>query len=252
MALHNNNNMATNNTLTYDEKVKGWTSFHSYHPEFMVNMNNSFFTFKNGQIYVHNQQEGARNTFYGEAGNTEVEFVMNESPSDVKILKAISLESNNKTWDAIITTDLDAGHVDKSSLEDKEGLNYAYIRRDADADIDTSLLSVQGVGECSSVSGTTISFGSVPHNINVGDIAYYMLNDEYVKLGLIDTLTGTTIVLDTALSEPSVGDFIFCVKNSVAESYGLKGYYANLRLTSESTDPCELFAVNTEVVKSFP
>ena len=31
---------------------------------------------------------------------------MNESPSDVKILKAISLESNDKTWDATITTDL--------------------------------------------------------------------------------------------------------------------------------------------------
>ena len=241
-----------NNTLTYDEKVRGWTSFHSYYPEFMVNMNNEFFTFKDGQIYVHNQQEGARNTFYEEAGNTEVEFVMNESPSDVKILKAISLESNNKTWDATITTDLDSGHVDKSSLEDKEGLNYAYIRRDADAEIDTSLLSVQGIGEISGISGTTLTFGSVPHNIDVGDIAYQMVNDEYVKIGVIDNKTGTTCEMDALANTPSVGDFIFSVKNNVAESYGLKGYYAKLRMTSESTDPCELFAVNTEVVKSFP
>lgn len=244
--------MSTKYTLTYDEKVRGWTSFHSYYPEYMVNMNNEFFTFNEGQLYIHNQQEGARNTFYGEAGNTEIEFVMNESASDVKILKAISLESNNKTWDTIITTDLDSGHVDKGSLEDKEGLNYAYIRRDADAEIDTSLLSVQGIGEMSSINGNTLFFGAVPGNINVGDIAYYMVNDEYVKLGLIDTLTGTTIVLDTALSVPNAGNFIFCVKNSVAESYGLKGYFARLRMTSESTDPCELFAVNTEVVKSFP
>ena len=245
-------NMATNHTLTYDEKVRGWTSFHSFYPEYMVNMNNEFFTFKDGQIYVHNQQEGARNTFYGDEGNTEVEFVMNESPSDVKILKAISLESNNKTWDATITTDLDKGHVDKSSLEDKEGLNYAYIRRDSDADIDTSLLSVQGIGEMVSVSGTTLTFTSVPNNINVGDIAYYIVNDEYVKIGVIDSKTDSTFDVDTLASTPNAGNFIFSVKNNVAESYGLKGYFAKIRMTSESTDPCELFAVNTEVVKSFP
>jgi hypothetical protein len=51
---------------------------------------------------------------------------------------------------------------------------------------------------------------------------------------------------------PNPGDFIFCVKNNLAESYGLKGYFARLRMISESLDPCELFAVNTEVVKSFP
>lgn len=244
--------MDNNNTLTYDEKVRGWTSFHSYYPEHMVNMNNEFFTFKDGQIYVHNQQQEARNTFYGVEGNTEVEFSMNESPSDVKILKAISLESNNKTWDATVTTDQDAGHIDKDSFEDKEGLNYAYIRRNEDADIDTSLLSVQGIGGMSSLIDSTLIFPTVPQNICVGDFAYYMLNDEYIKIGLIDTITNTTLVLDNVLASPSVGDFIFCVKNSVAESFGLKGYYAKVRMTSESTEPCELFAVNTEVVKSFP
>jgi len=252
MELQKKYNMATNYTLTFDEKVRGWTSFHSFYPEYMVNMNNEFFTFKDGQIYVHNQQEGARNTFYGEAGNTEVEFVMNESPSDVKILKAISLESNDKTWDATITTDLDQGHINKESLEDKEGLNYAYIRRNSNADIDTSLLSVQGIGEMSSLNSNTLTFGYMPNNICVGDTAYYMVNDEYVKIGLIDTLTGDTLIIDSLFSVPNPGDFIFCVKNSIAESYGLKGYYASLRLTTESTDPCELFAVNTEVVKSFP
>lgn len=244
--------MATNNTITYDEKVKGWTSFHSYYPEFMVNMNNEFFTFKEGQIYVHNQTDGDRNTFYGETGNTEVEFVINESPSDVKILKAISIESNDKTWDTTITTDLDEGHVNKESLEDKEGMNYAYIRRNSDSDINTSLLSVQGVGEMASLSSNTLMFGTVPQNVCVGDIAYYMVNNDYVKIGLIDTLTGTTLVLNSLSSVPNPGDFIFCVKNNIAESYGLKGYFARLRMISESLDHCELFAVNTEVVKSFP
>lgn len=245
--------MGTEYTVTYDEKVQGWTSFHSFYPEYMVNMNNKFFTFKDGQVYVHNQQTGDRNTFYGTRGNTEIELVLNESPSDVKILKALSLESNNTTWDATITTDLDKGHVNKESFEKKEGINYGYIRRNTDSDIDTSLLSVQGIGELSSIAGTTLTFSTMPGNINVGDIAYYMVNDEYVKIGTIDSLTSTTCVIANNLaSTPSTGNFIFSVKNNIAESIGLKGYYANIRLTSESTDPCELFAVNTELVKSFP
>ena len=77
-------------TLTYDEKVKGWTSFYSYIPDMMVNMNNEFYSFKDGQLYVHNKSEGNRNTFYGQTYNTELEFVANDAPSEVKIFKTIA------------------------------------------------------------------------------------------------------------------------------------------------------------------
>ena len=51
------------NTLTYDEKVRGWTSFHSYVPDYMINLNNEFYTFKNGQLYKQNKSTGNRTTF---------------------------------------------------------------------------------------------------------------------------------------------------------------------------------------------
>ena len=50
---------------------------------------------------------------------------------------------------------------------------------------------------------------------------------------------------------PDVEDFMFVAKNPIAESFGLKGYYASIRLVSDSTDAVELYAVNSEVSKSF-
>ena len=40
-------------TITYDEINKGWTSFHSYEPEWMERLGNRFYTFKNGNVYIH-------------------------------------------------------------------------------------------------------------------------------------------------------------------------------------------------------
>lgn len=247
-------------TITYDEKVTGWTSFHTYYPEYMLEMNNDFFTFKNGQLYKHNVDSGDRNTYYGEAGSSHLEFVMNESPSDVKTLRALSLESNNKTWSATIETDIEKGHIDKSSFENKEGINYAYIRRDKDADVDTNLLSVQGVGPLVSVSGNIFTYGSVPGSLNVGgdipemgDVLYFINSSgEQKKIGRVLSKTSTTVTVDGQENSPLVNDFCFSVKNSVAESYSLKGYFAKVKLTTESLDACELFAVNTELNKSFP
>jgi len=43
-----------NYTLTYSEGSKGFPSFYSYNPEYMIGMNNFFYSFKNGQLYRHN------------------------------------------------------------------------------------------------------------------------------------------------------------------------------------------------------
>jgi hypothetical protein len=70
-------------------------------------------------------------------------------------------------------------------------------------------------------------------------------------MGSVTDKTSTTLVVDTVNNTPSVSDFCFVAKNPEAESYGLKGYHANVRLTNNTTEPLELFAVNSEVVKSF-
>lgn len=240
-------------TITYDEKVQGWTSFHSYHPDFITNMNNEMFSFKDGDLYIHNVDYGDRNTFYGVPDSSEVTVLMNDAPSEVKNFKTIQLESSSKSWDVDIVTDLDSGHINAESFEDKEGFRYAYIRRDDDGTIVPDMLSVQGVGNSSSVSGNTITFSvNIPGNINVGDILYGLIDESNIKLGTIESITSTSITLDELEADVDAGDFCFVAKNKIAESTGLKGYFAEVKLECNSKDPVELFAVNTEATKSFP
>ena len=247
------------NTVSFDEKVKGWTSFHSYIPEYMTALNNDFFSFKNGQLYQHNKTTGNRNTYYGTAYNSEVEISSNAAPSEVKIFKTIEIEGNNPNWDVTIVTDLDQGHIDKSSFvksEDgtntyNEGTYSTFIRRNAADEVNTELLSVQGIGNLISLSGNNFTFSAVPSALSIGDVLYQAVGGAYNRIGAITNNDGTTITVGTASIIPSVNDFIFGAKSPIAESYGLKGYYASVRLVSGSTSAVELYAVNSEVSKSF-
>ena len=98
----------------------------------------------------------------------------------------------------------------------------------------------------------TYNFTTVPHNISIGDVLYSSSNGAYTKVGVITAKTNTSVTVDSELSTPSQGQFMFVAKDTVAESYGLKGYYANIKLTNSGTTPVEVFAVNSEVSKSFP
>jgi hypothetical protein len=241
-----------NYTLTFDEKTSGWTSFHSYEPEMMVNLNNEFFSFKEGQLYLHNQTEGVRNNFYGVQYNTEVEFLANDAPSEVKIFKTIEIEGDSKEWDVTISTDIESGHVNKADFENKEGFKYSYIRRNASDEVNTELLSVQGIGNLISSTSNNYVFSNIPHNISIGDVLYSSSGGSYTKVGTIISKTNASVNVDSELSTPTAGQFMFAAKDSVAESYGLKGYYASIRLVNNGTIPVEVFAVNSEVSKSFP
>ena len=56
----------SNYTLSYDERVDGWTSFKSFIPEFSVSLNNKYHSFKNGDLYCHDNT--IRNVFYQRIG----------------------------------------------------------------------------------------------------------------------------------------------------------------------------------------
>ena len=98
-------------TLTYSDSAKGWTSFYSYDPEWIANLNDEYFTFKNGQIYVHHKNDNSRNTFYGQSYNSKIEFVYNEGPSEVKMFRALKTEGNSGNWDVTVQSELDKGHI---------------------------------------------------------------------------------------------------------------------------------------------
>lgn len=113
------------------------------------------------------------------------------------------------------------------------------------------MLSVQGVGNLTSIDGNTITFVGITPSVRVGDSLYFYNGVNNLLIGSVTDKTGTTITVNSVNNTPSVSDFCFVAKNPEVESYGLKGYYANVRLTNNLSEPLELFAVNSEIVKSF-
>ena len=91
--------------------------------------------------------------------------------------------------------------------------------------------------------------------ISVGDLAYKNNAGALALLGEIKGVSNNIITIDTTItggSAPVNGDFILSVKNSVAESYGVRGYYMEFELTNTLTTATELFSVGSSVFKSFP
>lgn len=239
-------------TLSYSQSSQGWTSFWSFVPDWMIGMNNTFFTWKNGSLYEHDTNS-VRNRFYESNYDSKIVTVFNQDPFEVKMFKTLMLESN-EAWSADITTDLNNGMIDRSYFLDKEGSWFAHIRRDV-SDMDLKAVSTQGIGAVLSYANPVITFGfNIGTSLSQWDKIYKVdavnLTLEYV--GQVASHDATTITLVSEISAPSPGDVIVYIKDSVAESTGARGYYMQVELTNPSQDQVEIFEVATNSFKSFP
>ena len=245
-------------TLSFSEASKGWTSFYSFYPEMMIGMNSYFYTFKNGNLYRHNVNE-TRNNFYDNQFTSKITGVFNIQPSTVKNFNTF-VTNNDGPWSIKAFTDLSSGYIDPSYFESKEGNYFAYLRRYPD-DNNLDLRSCQGIGTPLTVDSTTPSLTLVTFNYNLGsiisinDIAYRAITNGVEKLGPIVDVSGNSITIDTTVTGghiPLDTDFILYFKNSVAESYGLRGYFMQFEMENSHTTPIQLFSVGTNIFKSFP
>lgn len=246
-----------NYTLTYSPLLDGWTSFHSYFPEWMENMNSFMYTFKNGEMWKHNSN-ATRNSWYGTTYPSSVTVLFNDSPNEPKMFKTLSYDSDHK-WNATVITDLSAGSMDKSYFEEKEGFFFTYIRRNTGT-VDYKAMSTQGIGNASAVTlvgvatyrvDFTFDIGSI---MSVGDLLYVVPSGTPLVSGQITALTSNsiTIVMVVGGTIPVAGNFIMFVKDAVAESYGARGYYMETTLTNTDTEAVELFAISSQIFKSYP
>lgn len=246
-------------TITFDEGAKGWPSFHSYLPDWMDSLNGQFYTVKNGQLYIQNDEVNPiRNNFYGEQFNTVLKYIINKFPSDIKFIKAINTESNT-AMEVIIVSYLNDEFTDttKSTIAigeflNKEGKFYAYIRRN-ELTGDLTAKSAYGIGVLESIDGVILTMVStIPTSlISTGDTIFDQLGGEVGTIKEYDVDLGT-ITLDPQVSVPTPGDFLYGMKVGRIEGSEIRGYNFEVTLTDIGTDRLELFAVNVEVAKSFP
>ncbi len=264
-----------NYTLTYSESAQGFPSFYSYYPDMMIGMNSYLYSFKGGNIYRHNTND-LRNNYYGVQYNSQITSIFNEQPLENKLFKTINLESDS-AWGGTYTSDQQTtGSIDASYFVKKEGAWYAFMRNTGATPADAGeypLRSLNGIGASSNTNvaapaaaeiifaiGTDI--GSI---VSIGDTLYFIAAP--VAANSTPTLCGTItniqvdlpaginkIIVDTTAGSLPAGttDYFMFAKNQVAESHGILGHYCKFVLTNTDTTATELFAVESEVMKSFP
>lgn len=264
-------------TLTYSQGVDGWVSFYSYYPDWMIGMNNYFYTFKSGNLYRHNTNE-LRNTFYGVFTDTQITSVFNNMPLENKLFKTLNIEGD-APWEAELETDLQTtGFADANYFEKKEASYFAFIRNSGTTPASQSeyaLRSLNGIGRSATIVSTVPSAVEVNYSISpliaigniisIGDYLYYSLPPNYdspVLMGevtdiIVDLKNGLNrLIVDTTITgggiPPIVNPYTLYIKNSVAESHGVLGHYCKFVLTNDDNNKIELFALETEVMKSYP
>ncbi|QDP66434.1 MAG: putative structural protein [Prokaryotic dsDNA virus sp.] len=87
-------------TTGYSLASQGWTSRYSYIPETGVTLNNKFYTFKNGKVYLHNSNTANRNNFYGTGYNSEVQVIFNDNPTVISDWLSLNYEGG-EGWEAV-------------------------------------------------------------------------------------------------------------------------------------------------------
>jgi fumarate reductase subunit C len=272
-------------TLTYSESAEGWVSFYSYYPDWMIGMNNYFYTFKGGNLYRHNTNP-IRNTFYqdwwtatgnpsGSFTNTSLVGVFNDRVLENKLFKTITLQGDS-IWSATLESELQySGYIDATWFEKKEATYFAYVRNTGTvpaAISEYALRSLNGIGRSVNASvgiTTDVDFSISPlividSIISIGDYVYFAV-PPYTTPQFAGTVSNVIrnypggvnrLIIDTtiagAVPVPIPDAYFLYIKNSLAESHGILGHYCVFNINNDSTSKIELFAVESEIMKSFP
>lgn len=104
-------------TLTFSEirdSMEGFETFTSFHPENMVSIGTMFITFKNGQLWTHDNPIFCN--FYGTQYDCYIKGVFNDFPNVIKTFESL-MELSNDVWECpeIETSIVSYGAVQQQS-----------------------------------------------------------------------------------------------------------------------------------------
>jgi hypothetical protein len=136
--------------------------------------------------------------------------------------------------------------VSLADFKNKEGVYYGYVR--GNDGVDTATLAVSGIGTIDSIVGNVVNFnGTISTLISVGDLVF---DTNLQQVGTITGITSNSITINST-SLISIGMFLLSAKPSSVETSGIRGYYMNVKAELTTTGYAEVYALNSEVSKSF-
>lgn len=204
-------------TITFDEKVLGWSSFYTYKPRNMFSLKNDYFTTSRGRLWKHYDEtsDTSRGFFYSRFSPSYIDFIFNSKPSTKKVFKTISYEGSN-------------------------GFEMSYINSDPQ--------------EFMLLNGSNKSFKDQANRVLSYDEGLYTKQGQPFRAGfnLKENLYCANLVNSSILRPGEVSPS----PNNQNRDFvsGIKGYFARVKLqTDSSTDVGgykEIWSVNTDYAAS--
>jgi hypothetical protein len=99
-------------TMSYSLKQNNWVSWHSYLPNFYINVPDKFYSwiYGNNYIWKHNRV-GHYQTFYNKLYKFIIEYVDNNNPLVTKIYDAIKFQTEAKVYENLTDTYIDENNI---------------------------------------------------------------------------------------------------------------------------------------------
>jgi hypothetical protein len=227
-------------TVSFDDSVNGFPSFFSYKPDQGVSLKNSFYTMKDGILYIHNSANAKRGNFYGVQYNSSVTFIFNPKVSMSKVFKTINYEGSNGWEVTSFESDITGTHSVGTPINVPIGSGDPFV--DGTKDTTKVVYSYN--------QGSYDNFGNEWNATSPGNLippinhAGFTRKENKYMSNLVNS------------SQAAAGEVVFG-----AAMTGIKGYFATVTMTTDSTLPSgavgtniggvkELFAASSEYVES--
>jgi len=231
------NPAATFKTLSFDEAVKGWTSFYSYKPYFSTSLKNFYYTFNSGKMYIHNSSIVPRAQFYGINYKASIKFIFNPNVSLQKNFQTINYEGDNGWQVDSIVSDL-TGAGGPNLANTVVDFNTLYTQDGGNATTTNPVLA-NTPAIWSYNEGSYDNYGNqYPTNLipPINNAGFARMENKY-----------KAVIPNNSTVAP--GEIIF--GNSMT---GIKGYFATVTMSTDNVTNIggmkELFAVSSEYVES--
>jgi len=231
------NPAATFKTLSFDEAVKGWTSFYSYKPYFSTSLKNFYYTFNSGKMYIHNSSIVPRAQFYGVNYKASIKFIFNPNVSLQKNFQTINYEGDNGWQVDSIVSDL-TGAGGPNLANTVVDFNTLYTQDGGNATTTNPVLA-NTPAIWSYNEGSYDNYGNqYPTNLipPINNAGFARMENKY-----------KAVIPNNSTVAP--GEIIF--GNSMT---GIKGYFATVTMSTDNVTNIggmkELFAVSSEYVQS--
>lgn len=129
-----------NNNFSFNEMRNAYCAFYDFNPEWIICAQDTTFSWKNGQVYIHNNETNY-GEFYGVQTYPSVKLVFNSKEALKRVFDAIAYQSN-QIWVAPLKGDINTSMINpqtgmrqESSLisrdfDIQENVRYAALLRD--------------------------------------------------------------------------------------------------------------------------